>query len=113
MVVLDDTIMHDEEPHITRKMRVRIFLRHSTVCRPASMSNTSNIGALCSSVFLDFCCEIGDAPDCFLEEYIFVRGYSEDSGRVISTIFEISKSFDEEWERVFLSIIGKNSAHRR
>jgi hypothetical protein len=41
-----------------------------------------------------------------------IRCDSKYSSRVISTIFEVSESLDEKWERIFLTIVSKYSTHR-
>lgn len=113
MIVLDDPIMYDEEPHITRKMRVRVFLCHASVCRPASMCDTRDIGLRRIRISLDLGREVRYLSDGFLEEKFPIPRNCEHSSAIVSAIFEITKSLDEKWNRIFRAIVGKYSAHRR
>ena len=111
MVVLDDSIVHHEESHITGIMWMTIVLCDTTVGRPASMSDSRSIRSLRTWIFLHLGGEIRDLSHCLLEKYLSTRRERYESSRIIASILEISESLDEERNRIFLTIVGKYSAH--
>ena len=76
------------------------------------MSNSRDVCIIFLSIFLDLGGEIRDFPDRLLEKYLSRSGESDESSRIIASIFEVAQSLDEEWNRIFLAIVGKYSAHR-
>jgi hypothetical protein len=76
------------------------------------MCDTSDIGIIASSIFLYASREVRDLTDCLLEKKMPISRNSKYTCRVISSIFEVTESLDEEWDRVLFSVVGEYSAHR-
>ena len=76
------------------------------------MSDPGSIRIILFCIFLHLGGEIRDFSDRFLEKYLSRSREGDESSRVIASIFEITQSLDEEWNRIFLTIVGKYSAHR-
>lgn len=76
------------------------------------MCDTGDIGIISSSIFLYASREVRDLADCLLEKKMPISRNSKYTCRVISTIFEVTQSLDEEWNRILSAIVGEYSAHR-
>lgn len=75
------------------------------------MSNSRDVWIIFLSIFLDLGREIRDFSDRLLEKYLSRSGESDEACRIIASILEVTQSLDEEWNGIFLTIVGKYSAH--
>lgn len=76
------------------------------------MRNSRDVWIILFCIFLDLGGEVRDLPHGLLEKYLPRSGEGDKSSRVIASVFEVAQSLDEEWNRIFLAIIGEYSAHR-
>ncbi len=111
-VILDDTIVYNEESIPARTVWMTVGLCNTTMCRPTCMCDSCNIVIIFCVISLDLGCKNRYLAYCLLEKKMPIRCDSKYSSRVISTILEVSESLDEEWDRIFLTIVSKYSTHR-
>ena len=106
-VVFDDTVVDDGEVPLFIRMGMGIDVRRAAVCRPAGMTD-----AQCpyDGVSLNFFSQI-DQTACFFADSDGAVMIDGDTGRVITTIFQLGQSIHQKIRCFSISDVTYNTTH--
>ena len=106
-VVLDDSVMDEDESPVAAAVRMGVGLGHAAVGCPARMTNAGGAGEPVPGGFADQALHPAQLPG---DDEPAILGNAE-AGGVIAAIFEPLQSFEEDGSRFLPAGIAYNSAH--
>ena len=106
-IVFDNAVMHNHEAARVIGMRMRVAVRRTAMRRPARMTNAHGARRHIAGQLLAQCVQTAHAL-VHADFAIFING---DTGRVISTIFQLAHAIKQEGSGLVVAYIAHNSTH--
>lgn len=107
-VILNDAVVHECDFSALVEMRMRIFVGHLSVGRPAGVTNAiASQGRLFRHQFR----EIRDTSGAFSRLNLFAV-YDGDAGGIVTAIFKAPQTIKKNGRRFRLPDVADNSTHK-
>ena len=109
--VLDDTVVHDSDPTVAARVRMRVRNARATVRCPTSMTDAAG---RCGVDVLELGLETGHLPNATVHVELHGGGrlpLEGDACRVVAAIFEPFKAIDEYVFRLAETGVANDSTH--
>ena len=108
-VIFDNAVVDNGKSAVFRKMRMRVFIRGLSVGGPAGVTDADGGGDVLSAVYLF--AQGGQSALCFVyfDGSVFDAG---DACRIVTSVFKLCKSVEQNGGYPLLSDISYYSAHK-
>ena len=107
-IVLDDAVVHDGKVAMAVRMRMRVHIRRTPVCRPARMTDAE---AAHGHISLDLVAQCGKSADTLLHADV-LSIIDGDTCRVIAAILELRQTVEQKLRRLTIPHITNDSTHK-